>query len=129
DTPEAKIDAIARHLRSDFRYSLDYKRNPGDPLLDFLGENRLGHCEYFASAMAMLARAAGIPARVVAGYRVAEHNDVGGYDVVREKNAHAWVEVYFDGSGWRTVDATPEDLMPQNSAHTMPFLGAAWHVV
>lgn len=127
-TPEEKVEAIAGHLRSDFMYSLEYKRGPGDPLLDFLGENRLGHCEYFASAMAMLARAAGVPARVVAGYRVAEHNDLGDYDVVREKNAHAWVEVHFAGKGWQTVDATPEDLLPQNQAHPTSRLAALWDV-
>ena len=127
-TPEEKVQAIAGHLRSDFVYSLEYKRGPGDPLLDFLGENRLGHCEYFASAMAMLARAAGVPARVVAGYRVAEHNDLGDYDVVREKNAHAWVEVYFAGKGWQTVDATPEDLLPQNQAHPTSRFAALWDV-
>jgi len=129
ETPEEKIDAIASRLRSDFRYSLTYERNRGDPLLDFLNTNRQGHCEYFASAMAMLARAAGIPARVVAGYRVAERNTLGGYDVVRERNAHAWVEVHFAGKGWQTVDATPEDLLPQNQAHPTPFLSAALDVL
>ncbi len=126
DTPEKKVEAIASHLRTDFRYSLEYKRNPGDPLLDFLGENRLGHCEYFASAMAMLARAVDVPSRVVAGYRVAEHNDLGDYDVVREKNAHAWTEVYIQGKGWQIIDATPEDLLLQNQPHDSPRLAALW---
>ena len=60
-------DSPAARLRADFRYSLEYKRNPGDPLLDFLGENRLGHCEYFASAMEVMLRASWIPARLVTG--------------------------------------------------------------
>ncbi|MFO0591424.1 MAG: transglutaminaseTgpA domain-containing protein [Polyangiaceae bacterium] len=127
-TNRQKVDSIADHLRKNFRYSLDYKRGPGDPLLDFLGANRLGHCEYFASAMAMLARASGIPARVVAGYRVAEHNDIGDYDVIRERNAHAWVEAYVDDEGWQTIDATPEDLLPQNQPHDVSLFASLWDV-
>ena len=56
--------------------------------------------------MALLGRTLGVPTRVVGGFRVAEHNAVGGYDVVREKNAHAWVEGW-DGAAWRTFDPTP----------------------
>lgn len=126
ETPEAKIEAISRHLQREGRYSLQVERGPGDPLLDFLSTNRVGHCEYFASALVMLARASGVPARVVAGYRVAEHNALGDYDVVREKNAHAWAEVYIEGKGWQTVDPTPEDLLPQNRPHASAWLGAAW---
>jgi len=129
DTAEQKIEAIARHLREEGRYSLTYQRGTGDPLLEFLTENRVGHCEYFASGMVMLARASGIPARVVAGYRVAEHNDLGGYDIVREKNAHAWAEVYFEGKGWQTIDPTPEDLLPQNRPHASRWLPAAWDLL
>jgi transglutaminase-like putative cysteine protease len=106
-TPEAKIEAIARRLRTDYRYSLQFERKLPDPLLDFLLEHKQGHCEYFASAMALLARSAGVPARVAVGYRVIERNVLGGHYVVRERNAHAWVEVYGPGRGWQTVDATP----------------------
>jgi transglutaminase-like putative cysteine protease len=128
DPPERRVQIIAEHLRTEYRYSLGFARKPGDPLLDFLSVNRQGHCEYFASAMAMLSRAAGVPARVVAGYRVAERNELGGYDVVRERNAHAWVEVYLEGKGWQTIDATPEDLLAQNQAHSTPWLAALWDV-
>ena len=120
DTTEQKIEAIARRLREEGRYSLTYQRGTGDPLLEFLTDNRVGHCEYFAS---------GIPARVVAGYRVAEHNDLGGYDIVREKNAHAWAEVYIEGKGWQTIDPTPEDLLPQNRPHASRWLPAAWDLL
>lgn len=126
-TPEAKVDAIAAHLRSELRYSLHYRRGPGDPLLDFLEENREGHCEYFASAMAVLARSVGIPARVVAGYRVSERNELGGYSIVRQRNAHAWVEVHIAGKGWKTVDATPDDLT--NRPRATPFFSALMDLI
>ena len=123
-TPEDRVAAIQHHLLTNYKYSLEYTRGPGDPLRNFLQENPQGHCEYFASAMVMLTRRAGIPARVVAGYRVAERNELGGYGIIRERNAHAWVEVYFAGKGWVTYDPTPEDLLPQNQAHQTPLLAA-----
>lgn len=102
----AKLDAIGRHLAS-FGYSLDVRRDVSvDPIIDFLTIHREGHCELFASAMALLARSEGIPARVVTGYRGGDRNRVGGYTVVRERNAHAWVEAWIDG-GWRAFDPTP----------------------
>jgi hypothetical protein len=105
--PEARARALVRHLQGEFDYSLESTTPRGaDPVLAFL-ERRSGHCEYFASALALLARGAGIPARVVAGYRVAELNPIGGYHVVRERDAHAWVEAYVEGRGWLTLDATP----------------------
>jgi len=87
DTPARKIAAIAEHLRHDFSYSLTFERHRREPLMAFLLDDRTGHCEYFASAMALLARSAGLPARVVAGYRVTEKNSLGGYWIVRESNA------------------------------------------
>ncbi len=107
-TPAAKLAAIEQHFGQDFAYSLDRapaSREP--PLVRFLWTSRRGHCELFATAMALLARTVGVPARVVGGFRVAEHNAVGGYHVVRERNAHAWVEAWIDGEGWRTFDPTP----------------------
>ncbi|MEZ4311829.1 MAG: transglutaminaseTgpA domain-containing protein [Polyangiaceae bacterium] len=127
--PEERVFALARHLEEHGTYSLNYARGPGDPILDFLREHPQGHCEYFASAMAMLARSAGIPARVVAGYRVAERNELGGYSIVRQKNAHAWVEVYIEGKGWITVDPTPPDLLAQNTPHQTPFFAAVADVL
>jgi hypothetical protein len=82
-------------------------------LLDFLVSNREGHCEFFASAFVVLARAIGIPARLVAGYRVVEHNGFGGYAVVRAKHAHAWAEAYVPlaadpvRSAFEVFDPTP----------------------
>ena len=104
----ARLEALELELRTGFSYSLSHTRSEDvDPILDFLTTNRSGHCEYFASAMVLLARAAGIPARVVGGYRVTEYNPLGDYWVVREKNAHAWVEAWVPGKGWTTYDPTP----------------------
>jgi hypothetical protein len=123
-----KLDAIASHLEREYAYSLHYERGRGDPLVDFLYVHREGHCTYFASALAALARVEGIPARVVGGYRVAEWNPVGRNWVVRELNAHAWVEAYVDGA-WRTVDATPAASLPQNAQHEASLLSSLADVV
>jgi hypothetical protein len=123
-TPEAKVAAITAHLMKGFTYSRTFQRRRADPLLDFLFDDRRGHCEYFASATALLARSVGIPARVVIGYRVAEQNQLGSYWVVREKNAHAWAEVYLPSKGFITVDATPADPLAQNAPHTSSWTGA-----
>jgi protein-glutamine gamma-glutamyltransferase len=122
--PEQRVATIASHLESDFTYARDFRRHHREPLLDFLGSDPRGHCEYFASAAVMLARGAGVPARVVAGYRVAEENPIGGYWIVREKNAHAWAEVYLPGKGWQTIDPTPAASLAQDQRHTMSFFAA-----
>jgi hypothetical protein len=102
----AKLDAIERHLAG-FEYSLEVPREPGvDPVVDFLTIHRAGHCEMFASATVLLARAVGIPARVVGGFRVTEVNPFTGRAVVRDRDAHAWVEAWVDGA-WRAWDTTP----------------------
>jgi transglutaminase-like putative cysteine protease len=115
-TPEQKLQRIHDHLKTDYAYSLDFLRDAPDPLLDFLEKNKLGYCTYFGSAMALLARAAGIPARLVAGYRVAERNPVTREYIVREDNAHAWAEVFVDDR-WVTYDATPASDIVQNLPH------------
>lgn len=73
---------------------------------EFLFETRRGFCEHYAGAFVFLARAAGIPARVVVGYQGGEYNDVGNYVEVRQFDAHAWTEVWFEGEGWRRIDPT-----------------------
>lgn len=111
----ARADALVRHLRGDFTYTLDRPatKRGQSALLDFLLVHRQGHCEFFASAFVVLARALGIPARLVAGYRVVEHNGFGGYAVVRAKHAHAWAEAYvpvagdLTRAGFEVFDATP----------------------
>ena len=123
DDPAEKIAALVRHFEDHFTYSLTFRQRRREALFDFLLDQRRGHCEYFASAMTLLARAVGVPARVVAGYRVAEQSPLGGYWIVREKNAHAWTEVYLPGRGFVTVDATPSGP-PQNDVHALGLADA-----
>jgi protein-glutamine gamma-glutamyltransferase len=120
----AKLDAIERHFKTEFHYARTFARISGpDPVLDFLFGGHSGHCEYFATGMALVARAAGIPTRFVAGYRVGEHSPFG-YYVVRERNAHAWVEAWVAGEGWTTRDPTPETDLPQNQENESGILAS-----
>ena len=113
-----KLLRIQQHLRQDYTYSLSFKRpEKKEPILDFLLKNKQGHCEYFASAMALLARSIGVPVRVVGGYLVSEYNPLGGYLIVREQNAHSWVEAWVPGRGWRTFDPTPSDGVLSHMPH------------
>jgi hypothetical protein len=103
-----KMNRLMHHLKNEYSYSLDFKRGASeDPVVDFLFNNRQGHCEYFASALALLARSIDIPSRVAAGYNVSGYNPLGDYYIVRQRNAHSWVEVWIENSGWVTYDPTP----------------------
>jgi hypothetical protein len=103
-----KAVAIERYLRTHFGYTLDLSRTvPRDPLAYFLFERKKGHCEYFASSMAVMLRSLGIPSRIVTGFRGGEFNDLTGQYVVRASNAHSWVEAYFPTYGWVSFDPTP----------------------
>jgi len=103
-----KASTIESYLRTNFTYTLQLPRvTPKDPIANFLFVRKEGHCEYFASSMAVMLRTIGIPSRVVNGFRSDEFNDVTGSYIVRAKNAHSWVEAYFPGYGWQTFDPTP----------------------
>jgi len=100
--------AIENYLRTRFGYTLELPRTAvKDPIANFLFERKQGHCEYFASSMAVMLRTLGIPSRVVNGFRSDEFNDLTGNYVVRAKDAHSWVEAYFPGYGWQSFDPTP----------------------
>ncbi len=100
--------AIERYLQTQFGYSLEQTPSGNDPLSDFLFNVREGHCEYFATAMAIMLRTQGIAARVVNGFQRGEYNDTADVFVVRQRNAHSWVEVYFpETESWITFDPTP----------------------
>lgn len=108
DTDMAKALAVEAYLKTRYSYSLDPRKGGGvNPVDDFLFYSREGYCEHYASAMAALLRAAGIPSRVVTGFLRGEWNDYGNYFIVREQDAHSWVEAYIRGSGWTTFDPTP----------------------
>ncbi len=108
-----RAQALETYLRTHFGYSLQLSRTvPHDPLANFLFERKQGHCEYFASSMAVMLRTLGIPSRVVNGFRTGEFNDLTSQYVVRASNAHSWVEAYFPGYGWVAFDPTPGASIP-----------------
>jgi|HubBroStandDraft_1064217.scaffolds.fasta_scaffold00003_137 transglutaminase-like putative cysteine protease len=123
-----KAVLLEGYLKTHYGYTLQLPRSPvADPLANFLFERKQGHCEYYASSMAVMLRTLRIPARVVTGFRSDEFNDVTGNYVVRARNAHAWVEAYFPGYGWVTFDPTPGGgvASPQGWSRAMLYLDAA----
>lgn len=102
-----RVATLQEALRTGWTYSLEGDQDDQKPLADFLFGKKHGHCEYFATAMALMLRTQGIPARVVHGFSGGVFNPYGGYRMIRQADAHSWVEVYFEGVGWRTFDPTP----------------------
>jgi hypothetical protein len=108
-----KAVALEQYLSTHFGYTLELPRSlPQDPLANFLFVRKKGHCEYFASSMAVMLRSLGIPSRIVTGFRGGEFNDLTGQYVVRASDAHSWVEAYFPGAGWISFDPTPAGSVP-----------------
>lgn len=115
-----KARAVERWLQTNLGYTLEMK-SPGDtePIHFFLFDRKMGHCEYFSSAMAIMLRTLGIPTRNVNGFLGGEWNEYDDYIAVRAGDAHSWVEVYFPGHGWVTFDPTPAgDGMERGSGWT-----------
>jgi len=106
--------AIETYLRRQGRYSdtppVVSRNDPRSPIEVFLLGGTEGHCEYFASAMVVLARSVGLPARLVNGFAGGRPNEVGGFVEVSSSDAHAWVEVHYRNLGWVRYDPTPPDL-------------------
>ncbi len=108
-----KAQAIQTFLTRNYRYSLDAPLAGLDrPLEEFLFIRKTGYCEHYATAMVIMLRMVGIPSRLVTGFLAAEWNEYGNYYVVRQQDAHAWVEVNLPHSGWVMMDPTP----PSNEA-------------
>ena len=103
------VRVLEMHLRTHYQYTLDAQPVPNgeDATSWFLFERQMGHCEYYASALTLMCRSVGIPARVVTGYIASDFNPVTEQYVVRESNAHAWVEAEIAPGEWRTFDGTP----------------------
>ncbi|MBI1303215.1 MAG: DUF3488 domain-containing protein [Phycisphaera sp.] len=105
--------AIASWMQANFDYTTDlssFVRQPAeDPILVFLTRHRKGHCEFFASGLCAVLRALDIESRIVTGYIAMEYDENAGHYIVRESNAHAWVEVRSGERAWTAIDATPED--------------------
>ena len=103
-----KAIAIQDWLKTNTSYTLVLEDPKGQEPVDFfLFDRKKGHCEYYASAFAILARINGIPVRQVNGFLGGEWNEYQGYVAVRAGDAHSWDEVYFPGAGWVTFDPTP----------------------
>lgn len=112
--PRDRVERLEEHLQTQYRYTLDFVgRSAEDPIEDFLFRSKSGHCEYFATSMVLLLRSQGIPARLATGFLGAESNLLQGYFVVRQENAHAWVEAYLEDEGrWELYDPTPPSGRP-----------------
>jgi transglutaminase-like putative cysteine protease len=115
-TPEDRARALERRLRRDYGYTLELLPAPvADPLATFLFARKKGHCEYFASAMAVMLRTLGVPSRVVTGFLGGVYNPMTGWQVVRASDAHSWVEAWLPRRGWVTFDPTPPDPSPASA--------------
>jgi protein-glutamine gamma-glutamyltransferase len=103
------VIALAKHLQADYRYTLATPPAPAgvDPVDYFLFGARYGYCEMFATAAALMLRSQGIPTRLVTGYAPGQYDSTLDQTIVRESDAHAWIEVFFPGHGWVPVDPTP----------------------
>jgi hypothetical protein len=109
-TEFTKSREIEKYLRRNYGYTLQLlSQTVADPLANFLFERKKGHCEYFASAMAVMLRTVGVPSRVVTGFTSGIYNPLTGWQVVRASDAHSWVEAWIPGRGWTTFDPTPPD--------------------
>ncbi len=100
--------AVESYLQTSFGYTLEQKSGGDEPLADFLFRVKEGHCEYFATAMAIMLRTQGIATRIVNGFQQGEYNETADVYVVRQRHAHSWVEVYFPAEhAWVPFDPTP----------------------
>ena len=109
ETPgdRAFVQRVLQHFNQQpFRYSLDSPLLGRHSVDEFLFETRTGFCEHYASAFAVILRMAGIPTRIVTGYMGGWYNELGGYYLVRQSDAHAWTEIWLQGEGWTRVDPT-----------------------
>jgi transglutaminase-like putative cysteine protease len=120
-TPEQKVVAVTGWFRKNYHYELGMKVPKGqDPLTYFLTRRPPSHCEYFASGTAILLRLGGVPCRYVTGFVSTEYNYLGGYWLVRNKDAHAWVEALLPDQGWVTVESTPAAGVPHSGHSIQP---------
>lgn len=112
--PLAAAIALEQHLRGHYQYTLDtvFSSQNVTPLRKFLFETRRGHCEYFASALTVMLRSEGIPARLVTGFSATNYNPLTGYYEVRALDGHAWVEAYFAQHGWVSFEPTAAYDLP-----------------
>ncbi|NWF99308.1 MAG: DUF3488 domain-containing protein [Nitrospirae bacterium] len=103
-----KVIAIEKHLKERYTYTLTVQKPPRgvNPIEDFLFRTKKGYCEHYATAMVLMLRSIGVPSRIVTGFYGGEINSYGGYLIVRQSNAHSWVEAVIDNK-WQRFDPTP----------------------
>ncbi|MES3024128.1 MAG: DUF3488 and transglutaminase-like domain-containing protein [Pseudomonadota bacterium] len=107
DDPRQRMRAVLTRFNTEkFSYTLEPPALGRDSVDEFMYTTKAGFCEHYSSSFVFLMRAAGVPARVVAGYQGGEANPFDGFVTVRQLDAHAWAEVWFEGSGWTRVDPT-----------------------
>jgi hypothetical protein len=117
ESDDTRAIAIAQYLRRSYGYTLELpSREVRDPLANFLFERKKGHCEYFASAMAVMLRTLGIPSRLVTGFQSGIWNPLTELYLIRASDAHSWVEAWLPGRGWATFDPTPPDPNPGSAS-------------
>jgi transglutaminase-like putative cysteine protease/energy-converting hydrogenase Eha subunit C len=118
-SPAREARLLENYLRTNFGYTLELpKTEPEDPLAFFLFHRKKGHCEYFASAMAVMLRVVNIPSRVITGFQSGVYNPISGSQLIRSSDAHSWVEAWLPDRGWTTFDPTPPD---PNAARISPW--------
>ena len=106
--PLDKAVAIEEYLKKNYGYTLNPRKGDGiNPIEDFLFYTKEGYCEQYATAMAIMLRTVGIPSRLVTGFLPGEWNRFGNYLIIRQRDAHSWVEAYIKGSYWVMFDPTP----------------------
>ncbi|MEY2535268.1 MAG: protein-glutamine gamma-glutamyltransferase, partial [bacterium] len=105
-TPFQYVEAVRDRVQQGATYSESPPPSPV-PLVDFLFTSRLGYCQQFSGAMALLLRMGGVPARVASGFSPGRFDRKRREYIVRDDDAHSWVEAYFPGIGWHTLDPTP----------------------
>lgn len=128
---ETFINQVLRKFNAeDYFYTLEPPPLGNNPVDRFLFDTKRGFCEHYASAFAVMMRAAGIPSRIVLGYQGGEVNPMGAYMIVRQADAHAWVEVWLQGRGWYRVDPTaavaPERIEEGRYGAMIGGIGASW---
>jgi len=126
-TPYDMVIAIEDFLETRYMYSLELGAPvTDDPLAHFLFVSRTGHCEYFATAMTLMTRMVGVPARIVRGFQKGEWNEDGRFYEVRQRDAHAWVEAYFPSFGWVEFDPSPRGVADEYFKKRRSFIARAF---